>query len=162
MELVVKICRGNREAGERVINYFQSELGSGTTRLDLILIKICGTMVRMGNDKNYIFQILDLDKGGTLDYHEFVDGIRYSLNIWVSQEEAEDLASFIDQSGTGQISIDEWNSRVDFEKYKALSETVTVTKAAFVAAFIEEYETEVLNDYYSLRKLVRTSNMSQE
>jgi hypothetical protein len=98
MELVVKLCRGNRDAGERIINLFQPEVEN---RLDIILVKICGTMARMGNDKLYLFQILDLDKGGTLDYHEFVDGIRYSLNIWVSQEEAEDLASFIDVSGTG-------------------------------------------------------------
>jgi hypothetical protein len=49
---------------------------------------------------------------------------------------------------------------VDFEYYKALSEEVTVTKAAFLAAFIDEYETEVLNDYYGLRKLVRTARMT--
>jgi hypothetical protein len=48
---------------------------------------------------------------------------------------------------------------VDFEHYKAMSEQVTVTKAAFLAAFIDEYETEVLNDYYGLRRLVRTTNI---
>jgi hypothetical protein len=99
MELVVKLCHGEREAGERIITLFQPD--TTHSRLDIVLVKICGTMARMGNDKLYLFQILDLDKGGTLDYHEFVDGIRYSLNIWVSQEEAEDLASFIDVSGTG-------------------------------------------------------------
>jgi len=45
------------------------------------MLKICGTMSRMGKNSDYIFEVLDIDQGGSLDYHEFVDGIRYKLNI---------------------------------------------------------------------------------
>ena len=161
MELVMKLCHGSRDAGERIIQHFQPEMEN---RVSLILLKICGTMSRMGKDQEYMFELLDLDHGGSIDYHEFVDGIRYALNIWVSQEEAEDLASYIDESGTGQISHEEWTAKVNFEEYKALSQSgeVTVTKAEFLTAFIDEYETEVLNDYYSLRKKIRTAMLSQE
>jgi hypothetical protein len=36
----------------------------------------------------------------------------------------------------------------------------TVTKASFCAALVEEYEFEVINDYYSLRKLIRHSTLN--
>jgi Ca2+-binding EF-hand superfamily protein len=110
---------------------FQPDLEN---KIDLILLKICGTMARMGKDTDYMFSILDLDKGGTIDYHKFVDGIRLSLNIWVSQEEAEDLASYIDTNAKGQIDYYEWHSKVDFSEYSAMSEKseYTVSKAEFL------------------------------
>jgi hypothetical protein len=160
MELIVKVCRGNRDAGERIIAHLLPETEN---RLDLILLKVCGTMARMGKNPRYIFDLLDMDKGGTIDYHEFVDGIRYSLNIWVTQEEAEELCSYIDSNGLGEISYDEWVQKVNFNEYTEMSRSMeaTVTKASFCAALVEEYEYEVINDYYSLRKLIRHQSLSQ-
>jgi hypothetical protein len=160
MELVVKICRGNREAGERIISHLLPETGN---RLDLILLKVCGTMARMGKNPRYIFDLLDLDHGGTIDYQEFVDGIRYSLNIWVTQEEAEELCAYIDSNGNGEVSYAEWVSRVNFADYTDMTRTTiaTVSKAAFLAALVEEYEFEVIQDYYELRKLIRVQRLSE-
>lgn len=160
MELIVRVCRGNREAGERIIAHLLPE---AENRLDLILLKVCGTMARMGKNPRYIFDLLDLDKGGTIDYHEFVDGIRYSLNIWITQEEAEELCSYIDSSNSGEISYDEWVRKVNFNEYTEMSQSgeATVTKASFLAALVEEYEFEVINDYYLLRKMIRLSTLNE-
>ena len=103
MELIVKICHGNREAGERIITHLLPETDN---RIDLILLKVCGTMARLGKNPRYIFDLLDADKGGTLDYQEFVDGIRYTLNIWVTQEEAEHLCEYINSGEEkGQVTF---------------------------------------------------------
>jgi len=161
MELIVKICNGNREAGERIISHL---LTDNMNRLDLILLKICGTMARMGKNPRYIFDLLDVDHSGQLDYHEFVDGIRYTLNIWVTQEEAVELCSYLDHEETGLVSYTEWVSRVNFKEYtsKAKSEAARVTKADFLAALVEEYEYEVIGDYYSLRKMITAKYLSRE
>ena len=156
MELVMKTCARNRPAGERILN---SLYKSSLDKVQMILMKVCGTMARMGKTSSYIFEVLDLDQGGSIDYHEFVDGIRLSLNIWVSQEEAEELCAYIDSDNSGLVSIEEWNQKVDFNEYadKAYSKEAMVTKAEVMGAFAQEYESEVIQDYNMLRPRIKNS-----
>ena len=37
-----------------------------------------------------------------------------------------------------------------------------VTKADFLSALVEEYEYEVIGDYYKLRKMIRGKHLSQD
>lgn len=81
MELIAKICKRNRDAGERIISSFTRE---SITRLEVTIIKVCGTMARMGRTSDFIFHLLDVNRGGYVTYDEFIDGIRHKLNIWVT------------------------------------------------------------------------------
>jgi hypothetical protein len=159
MELIVKICKGNRQAGERVIANMQPDTDN---KIELTLLKVCGTMARMGKDPKYMFEILDLDQGGAVDYHELVDGIRLKLNIWVTQEEAVDLCAYIDESGMGQISLEDWTSKVSFGDFTEREAMDMVSKANFLNALITEYEAEVVQDYYTLRRMIKRSYMDQD
>mmetsp|Transcript_584 Transcript_584/g.906 ORF Transcript_584/g.906 Transcript_584/m.906 type:complete len:1484 (-) Transcript_584:98-4549(-) len=159
MELIMRIFKNHRETGEHIITHL-----TNSTDVEATLIKVCGTMARMGKDSEYIFDLLDLDNSGQLDYHEFVDGIRYNLNIWVTEEEAEQLCEHIDSEATGMVTRDEWGNRVDFETLasKAESDTFTSTKSNLLNAIVDEYEKEMLNDYYKLRHLAPNSLLSQD
>ena len=159
MELITKICKGDRSAGERIISNLTLDLDN---KVEITLLKVCGTMARMGRDPKYMFEILDLDQGGAVDYHELVDGIRLKLNIWVSQEEAVDLCGYIDETGIGQITLEEWTSKVNFTDYMERESAIgMISKANFMNALISEYETEVVQDYYILRKMIKRSYMDQ-
>jgi len=160
MELIVKICKGNREAGEHIIRDMLTDVES---KIDLTLLKVCGTMARMGKDPKYMFEILDLDQGGAVDYQELVDGIRLKLNIWVTHEEAIDLCTYIDEAGIGQITLEDWSAKVSFGDFTEREAAVgMVSKANFLSALITEYEAEVVQDYYFLRRMINRSYMDQE
>lgn len=155
MEIVIRLCRGNREPGERIISLMFPV--SEEEKLEITLVKVCGTLSRMGKDSTYIFDMLDIDGLGTVDYHEFVDGLRLTLDIWVTQDEAEDLCGFIDDNGSGSVSKAEWMQKIDFNAYvaKAAARTSVVTKSAFLTALVEEFEHEVVQDYYRIRSLIK-------
>ena len=78
MELVMEICKKRRDIGERII---YSMYKDSENKIEICLLKVIGTMARTGKNPEHFFEILDINHGGSLDYHEFVDGIRYNLNI---------------------------------------------------------------------------------
>jgi chromosome segregation ATPase len=158
MELVVKLCRHNRTAGERIIAQLLPD--NNANRLELILLKVCGTIARLGKDPRAIFELMDRDQGGTLDYTEFTEGLRHALNVWVSQDEAEDLCAYLDD-GSGEISYFSWCSKISFAEYldKAYTREAMITKADFLNSLIDEYEFEVVQDFYNLRQLVPSSEL---
>lgn len=155
MELITRICKKDRAAGERIVAQLLPE--QEQSRIEAVLLKVCGTMARMGRDPAYIFELLDKDRSGSIEYRDFVEGIRYGLNIYVSQEEAEDLCAFINDRGTGEITYEEWMEKVNFKEYseKLSSRAAMVSKAALLSALIEEYEYEVVQDYYTLRHMIK-------
>lgn len=159
MELIMRIFKNHRETGERIITLLTNQ-----TDVEATLVKVCGTLARMGKDAEYIFDLLDLDNQGELDYHEFVDGIRFNLNIWVTEEEVEQLCEHIDSEATGMITRDEWGNKIDFQSLidRAESDTFTTTKAALLNAIVDEYEQEMLKDYYKLRHFAPNSLLSQD
>ena len=88
-----------------------------------------------------------------------MDGIRYKLNIWVTHDEAVDLCSYIDDASTGQIALSAWTGKVSFSD---LSPSLgLVSKADFLSALIAEYEFSVVQDYYTLRRMIKKSYMDQ-
>jgi chromosome segregation ATPase len=159
MELIMRIFKNQRETGERIITHLTNR-----TDVEATLVKVCGTMARMGRDADFIFEVLDNDKSGELDYHEFVDGIRYNLNIWVTEEEVEQLCEYIDSNATGKVTQDEWGNMVDFQNLaeKAESNTYTTTKSQLLSSIVEEYEQDMLKDYYKLRGLLPNSLLTQD
>lgn len=160
MELIMKVCKNNRKIGERIISSLHKE---NEKRLEISLLKACGTMARTGASPSHFFKLLDINDTKSLDYHEFVDGIRFTLGIWVSQLEAEDICSFIDIDGNGVITLEEWVEKVDFTEYsrKVYEKEAMVTKMQVLGAFIEEYEVEMLEEYNKLRQMVKIRSLDQ-
>ena len=104
MELVMKICKKNRPAGERIISNLHKE---NDNKIDISFMKVCGTMAKTGKDPKSYFELLDINNTNNIDYQEFVDGVRYTVGIWITQEEAEDICCFIDKDARGIISLSE-------------------------------------------------------
>lgn len=162
MELVIRLCRGNRDSGERIISLMHPI--SEENKLEATLIKVCGTLARMGKDSQYIFEMLDLDGAGSVDYHEFVDGLRLTLDVWVTQDEAEDLCGYIDDNASGAVTKSEWMEKVNFDEYaqKAANREFMVTKSAYLSALVEEFEHEVVQDYYRIRSLIKKTTVDNK
>lgn len=161
MELIQKICKSNREIGERIITAMHKERAD---KVELSILKICCCMARMGKTSDFIFEILNAERRGNgLEYQQFIDGIRYTLNIWVTQEEAEDLCSYIDQDEVGLITFDSWYAKVNFVEFaeKMYGKVAMITKADFLNALVEEYEFEVLQDYHILKQMIRVPVLNE-
>lgn len=161
MDLVQKICRNNREIGERIITAMHKDR---IDKVELSILKICGCMARMGKTSDFIFEILNAERRGRgLEYQDFIDGIRYTLNIWVTQEEAEDLCEYIDQDQTGLITFDSWYQKVNFVEFaeKMYSRVAMITKSDFLNALVDEYEREIVDDYRVLKNLIKYPVLNQ-
>lgn len=161
LDLIQKICRNNREVGERIITAMHKERPD---RVELSILKICGCMARMGKTSDFIFEILNAERRGPgLEYQEFIDGVRYTLNIWVTQEEAEDLCRYIDNEDTGYITFDSWYQKVNFVEFaeKMYSKVAMITKSDFLNALVDEYEREIVDDYRVLKSLIRYPVLNQ-
>ena len=161
MELIQKVCRTNREVGERMIAAMHKDR---IDNVELSILKICGSMARMGKNTDFIFDILSAERSGQgLEYQDFIDGIRYTLNIWVTQEEAEDLCRYIDSEDTGLVTFDDWYQKVNFVELadKMYSKTAMITKADFLNALVDEYEYEVVQDYYLLKQMIKFPVLNQ-
>jgi hypothetical protein len=160
MELIMKVCKNNRAVGERVIFSIHKE---SELKLNIALLKVCGTMAKTGKKPKHFFELLDNNNTNSLDYHEFVDGIRYTLGIWITQEEAEAICAYIDVNSNGVITIDEWVTRVDFNLYmqKIYAKESLVTKVQVLNAFIEEFELEMIEDYNKLRQTIKLRSLDQ-
>lgn len=161
MELVMKVCNGNRKVGERVIYSMHKD---SDKKLEICLLKACGTLAKTNSDPKSVFELLDNNESKNLDYHEFVDGLRYTLGIWISQEEAEDICAFIDEDSNGLVTVEEWARKVDFQVYlkKIYEPCSLVTKVQVLNAFIEEYELEMIEDYNKLRQSVKLRSLNKE
>ena len=160
MDLVQKICKNTREVGERIIVSMHKDR---IDRVDLSILKICGSMARMGRTTDFIFETLNAERSGQLEYQDFIDGIRYTLNIWVTQEEAEDLCHYIDNENTGVITFGSWYQKVNFVDFadKMYSKAAMITKADFLNSLVDEYEYEVVQDYYLLKQMIRYPVLNQ-
>jgi len=161
LDLIQKICRNNREVGERIITAMHKERPD---RVELSILKICGCMARMGKTSDFIFEILNAERRGPgLEYQEFIDGVRYTLNIWVTQEEAEDLCRYVDNEDTGYITFDAWYQKVNFVEFaeKMYSKVAMITKSDFLNALVDEYEREIVDDYRVLKSLIRYPVLNQ-
>ncbi|OMJ93950.1 hypothetical protein SteCoe_3009 [Stentor coeruleus] len=160
MELIMKVCKNNRAVGERVIFSIHKE---SEYKLEIALLKVCGTMAKTGKKPKHFFDLLDNNSTNSLDYHEFVDGIRYTLGIWITQEEAEAICAYIDLNSNGVITMDEWVTRVDFNMYmqKIYAKESLVTKVQVLNAFIEEFELEMIEDYNKLRQTIKIRSLDQ-
>ena len=161
IELVSKICGNDREAGERILSQMSRDR---TDRVELTILKICGTLARMGKTSDYIFDVLEANYGSSVEYSEFSDCIRLMLNIWVSQEEVEELCGFLDDQDTSLVSFEDWNEKIKFTNFaeKAYSKLAMVTKADFLNSLVDEYEYEVVQEYYQLRQMVRPTVLDFE
>ena len=161
MEIVMKVCKMDRTVGERVIFSIHKD---SDRKLEISLLKACGTLAKMNSDPESVFELLDSNNTGSLDYHEFVDGIRYTLGIWISQEEAEDICAYLDKDSNGNVTVEEWADKIDFDEFrrKVKEPSAFVTKVEVLNAFIEEYELEMVEDYNKLRQKVRCRNLGRD
>jgi hypothetical protein len=161
MELVMKVCKNNRIIGERIIYSLHKD---SDKKLEMTIIKVLGTMAKMNKDPVYLFEMLDINHTSNIDYHEFVDGIRLTLGIWITQNEAEDLCAYIDSDFNGVLTLQEWKKKANFDEIliKIYEKIALVTKTQLLNAFIEEYELEIIEDYNKLRSTIKVRSLNIE
>lgn len=158
--LVKKVFSKHRPAGERVLYNLHRDQPD---RLELTILKICSLLNNLGKNEEYMFDAIK-DGGTSADYQEFIDGLRDGLNVWISQEEAEGLCSFLDENGKGEITLEAWKNKIKLEEFvnKIDCKAAMVTKADFLNSLVAEYEYEVLEDYHALKNIIKGSNISAE
>ena len=151
MELVRRICGNNRDVGERIITAIHK---NPINRIEFTLLKICGCIARMGKTSEFILEILNAEKTKNQD---FIDGIRDTLDLWLTKEELEDLCLHIDNENTGFITIKSWHSKVNFADFADMmySTTAMINKSDFLNSLVDEYEYEVVQDYYRLKQMIK-------
>lgn len=151
ISLVRRIFKEHRLAGERILNSLHAMQPDA---LELKLLRVCSQLRSAGFSDDSLFP------KDVLDYSEFVDNLRITLDVWVSQAEAELLCQILDESNTGEVHKSYWKSKINFEDFcnKLETKPAMVTKADFLNSLITEHEYEVLEDYHILRSIIPKGN----
>lgn len=149
--LIKKIFKEHREAGERILASIHADQPDA---LELKLLRICSQL------KSAMLADDSLFPKETLDYSEFIDNLRISLDVWISQAEAELLCQILDEKGTGEVQYSNWKEKIKFDDFCSKLETkpAMVSKADFLNSLIVEHEFEVLEDYHMLRSIIPKGN----
>lgn len=158
VELVKKVFKNHRSAGERILDNLHRDQPD---KLELAILKICANLAASGKTDDFIFEVL---KSERLDYQEFIDGVRETLDVWISQEEGEMLCELFDEEHEGTIQKSAWKAKVKFADFseKIYCKAAMVSKADFLNSLISEYEYEALEDYHALKKLIQDNVLTPE
>ena len=111
---------------ELVYNIFSSDKESGTKALDLlkpalvsvedyVAFKICHKMAKLGKTPEMIFNILDKDKGGTIDPNEFLTGTKEDLDLWIPDSMLEKLLKSLTNTENNEITKEAFMSRINLK-----------------------------------------------
>ena len=160
VDLIKKVFKKYRAAGERILDTLHRDQPD---RLEISLLKVCSSLQKQGKTDDYIFESLTTESAG-LDYQEFIDGIRDTLDIWITQEDAEQLCSLFDEGNSGVITLASWRQKVRFEEFceKIYSKAAMVSKADFLNSLLSEYEFEALEDYHELKRVIKAKEVSPD
>ena len=147
--LVKKVFADRREAGERVLSNLHRDQPDS---FELKVLIICAQLLSAGRSDESLFT------KPAMDYSEFIDHLR--LQVWVCQEEAENLCRVLDEAGLGEVTQASWQGKVHFDEFcsKLDSKPAMVSKADFLNSLVIEHEFEVLEDYHMLRQIVVKGN----
>ena len=158
VELIETIFKGRRDVGERILDKLH---GDQPDKLEINLLKICGKLQRNGLNDDGFFEKLGAEDGD-LDYHDFIDGIRNVFDVWITQKDAEAICDLLDDKETGIISLKNWKKKINFIDLteKIYSKPAMVTKIDFLNSIVCEYEYQVIEDYYKLRKLIKKNSLN--
>ena len=124
---------------------------------DFLLFKISNRAIRMGLTSEIMFAVLDADSSGAVGLKEFLEYLRRTLEIMVSDSEAAILREAFSLKLTGLVDKEAFLSRFQVKQFSEYSknEDWVVSKANFLSVLIEVYKTIQLKDIAVLTSLFK-------
>ena len=108
--------------------------------LDFSLMKICQKVAKVGKDIKAFYSIMDDDKSGSLDPGEILTGLTEKFNIYYSLEQAENLTDYLDEDGSGDVDLEEFKAKINYENYSTQYHLYTISYKRFLEILLEEWK----------------------
>ena len=110
-----------------------------------------------------MFEMLDIDKEGTIASQEFIDGVQKTLNLWLSIEECNSLLQFLDVDKSGAIELGDFFEKLtSLQQSQGSKERWMCSKSNMMTAISDEYEAKQLKDYQKLQDLFNQVDENKE
>ena len=155
MVFLYEFFDNDRDSGELALQLMRP---SQVTLVDFILFKICHKMAKLGMREEAVFSMIDLDGGGTIDREEFVEGIRTSLDLWVSTSDI--LEAFEALTSEQEMTRDLFLEKCSFSWYQQAvkSDEYTISKCDFLVLMANVYEVRQKRDVAGLMALFESQS----
>jgi Ca2+-binding EF-hand superfamily protein len=151
----------------RLYDFFENDQESGelalellrptqVSKVDFLLFRICHKMAALGLSSEDVFAMIDTDAGGTIDENEFVEGIRSSLDLWISTQEIVEVFQAV--AGGEELTKEAFLARCNFDWYHIAvkSDEYTVSKCEFLTLMASVYEARQKRDVAGLMALYQS------
>ena len=92
----------------------QKLMPTGSSKDDFALFVVCWKMAKFGKTPKEIFGLIDKEKKGSIGNAAFLDGVKNTLNLWLSEEECESLMNFLDEDKSGSLEMEEFEQKIQF------------------------------------------------
>jgi Ca2+-binding EF-hand superfamily protein len=148
--LVYDIFANDYHSGVLALHLLKPE---GISLVDYVLFCVCHKMAKQGNTPEAVFNLIDKDGGGSIDQGEFVQGIKTSLDLWLSEEDITEV--HVALAVNGQLSKAAFLSRCNFDWYQAVvkSDEYITTKCKFLNMLIDVFNRKQTNNAAQLLDL---------
>ena len=145
MNLIYNMFPNDKYSRANALNSLKPE--SMSTE-DFFLFRICHKIVRMGESTENIFAKMDVDKGGTIDKDELIEGIKKYLEISLPEEDVLCLFNTLDIKERGEISKETFMSKFNINNYfaKHKSDEYCISICHFLNALIESFRMMRIKD----------------
>lgn len=70
-------------------------------------------MAKIGKKPREIFSIIDKKGQNSLNSEEFIEGIKNTLHLWLSEDECISLLEFLDEDKSGTLEIQEFDEKIN-------------------------------------------------
>ena len=80
-------------------------------------LKICSKISRLGKDVKFLYDALDKDKSGSLEAEEILTGLKNSFGMHFSAEEVDQMAKYLDEDGSGDVTYEEFAAKINYQGY---------------------------------------------
>ena len=156
MMFLYEFFDNDKESGELALQLLRP---SSVSLAEFVLFKICHKMAKMGLTEEALFSLIDLDGGGTIDKEEFVEGVRSSLDLWITREHVVEVFNTLTE-GQAEMTREAFLSRCNFTWYQVAvkSDDFIISKCDFMEMVINVYEFRQKRDIAGLVALFRSQN----
>lgn len=146
----------DKESGELALQLLRPH---NVSLAEFVLFKICHKMAKMGLTEEALFSLIDLDGGGTIDKEEFVEGVRSSLDLWITRDHVVEVFNTLTE-GQAEMTREAFLSRCNFTWYQVAvkSDEFLISKCDFMEMIINVYDFRQKRDIAGLVAFFRSQN----
>jgi hypothetical protein len=133
ISMIYDLFENDEKSGELALQLLRPEACSLS---DYVTFKLCHKMAKLGMSAEAVFKLIDEDGGGSISETEFVNGVKTSLELWITETDIKEV--YQELAKGGELTLQDFTERCNFNWFLKAekSEEYKTTKCHFLTVLI--------------------------